>query len=175
MNEDDRWQQPCVCQIWRGTSTRQIRWPSPRTTLHTRAAASKSRISRSDWCCKETRPESHSVRARRSRRSPGGARRSQEEPRRSPEEPGGAGRSPGGHQPPGRIWLLSSQCMHTVVTGILHKHSSSPSYPVCFYMAEEKRFLMYFVQLYENAYIYMCKWTGYLDRYTITTEGFYLL
>lgn len=39
----------------------------------------------------------------------------------------------------------------------------------CSIHEEKKKILTYFVQVYE--YIYVCIWTGYIDRYSIIAEG----
>lgn len=78
------------------------------------------------------------------------------------EEPG---------QPTGRLSM--SRRMHTVIAGILHKKCQTPfKHLNLFFPMNEGRgaFLMYFIQLYENAYT--CKWNGYMGRYIIILEGF---
>lgn len=82
------------------------------------------------------------------------------------EEPG---------QPTGRLSM--SRCMHTVLLLAFStknvEHDLNILTVFFFPMNEGRgggRFLMYFVQLSENAYT--CKWTGYMGRYIIILEGF---
>lgn len=88
-------------------------------------------------------------------------------------------------QSTGRTWLRLQQLVHAhcVIAGILNKTCRTQFRhlnPFVFTWLRKKtnRFLMYFVQLYENVYIniYICKWTGYLRTGTWSLEkGFYLL
>lgn len=158
MNEDDGWQKPCVFQIWRGTTTRPTRWRSHRKTLQTRAAKSKSLISRWDRCC-----EGASIPCFFFSQSQGA------------EEPG---------QSTGRTWLRLHQPVHAhcVIAGILNKtcrtqfkHLNSFVFT---WLRKKKQqiFNVFCTTLWKCVYKYI--YVNELDIWTGTwslEKGFYLL